>query len=288
MYATLHNVQIRSLIRHQHPEQRQRHHHLHLHLHLHLYHQPHQPPGSAGTIPAAVRALMPAHPACAEALSIARSSLPASILYHSFRVYLYAQAFIHEQATQERQNWPFIANTADDDIIPPPPRPPHNVVPPHILFVACILHDVGVAPPLGDASPERFEVVGADVAARILRAHGASDAEVRDVWLALALHTSPGVAERLGGTARAVRLAVRADFGSYPLPPAEGVPGGVELMNALKWKLPRLEIEKDLGDAVVRQAVVDGRKAPGASWPGDLLRGRMEAEEGWEGVNKEF
>jgi hypothetical protein len=121
----------------------------------------------------------------------------------------------------------------------------------------------------------------------VLRNHGISEALVRDAWLAMSLHTSPGIAERLGGTVRALRLAVRADFGSYPAPPPETLPGGVETMNMIRWKLPRLEIEKDLGDAVAKQAVMDPQKAPGASWPGDLLRAKR-AEPEWEGVNKAF
>ncbi|KAK3341859.1 hypothetical protein B0T25DRAFT_511291 [Lasiosphaeria hispida] len=220
-----------------------------------------------GTIPAAVRALVPAHAACAEALTLAKTSLPASLLYHSFRVYLYAQAF---------------ARLFHNDNDPPAP----DSAPAAVLFVACILHDVGTAA-AHDAVPERFEVVGADVAARVLRAHGFPEAAVRDAWLAMALHTSPGIAERLGGTVRAVRLAVRADFGSYPAPRPETLPGGAEAMNMIRWKLPRLEIEKDLGDAVVRQAALDPLKAPPASWPGDLLRAKR-AEPEWQGVNKGF
>ncbi|KAK5656964.1 hypothetical protein OQA88_3487 [Cercophora sp. LCS_1] len=226
---------------------------------------PSQPPSDAnqGTIMAAVRALVPNHAACTEALTLAKSSLPASILYHSFRVYLYAHAFLRIFA---------------DDSSPTPP--------PHVLFVACILHDVGTAA-AHDAIPERFEVVSADVAARVLRNHGVAEASVKDAWLAMSLHTSPGIAERLGGMVRALRLAVRADFGSYPAPPGEILIGGDETMGVIKWKLPRLEIEKELGDAVTRQALADPAKAPGGSWPGDLLRSKKE-NPGWEGVNKGF
>ncbi|KAK3693448.1 hypothetical protein B0T22DRAFT_40593 [Podospora appendiculata] len=234
-----------------------------------------------GTITAAVRALMPTQPVCAEALTLAKAALPASILYHSFRVYLYAQAFLR---------------IFDDDIAArdhPPAEHRHEQeqeytfrAPPHVLFVACILHDIGTAPQ-HDSVPERFEVVGADVAARLLRAHDVPDPAVRDVWLAMALHTSPGIAERLGGTVRAVRLAVRADFGSYPAPPPESIPGGADMMSTVRWKLPRLEIEKELGDAVVRQALLDRIKAPAASWPGDLLRAKV-ADPEWEGVNQGF
>lgn len=239
-----------------------------------------QPSGTGagtGTIAAGVRSLVPNHPACAEALSIARSSLPASILYHSLRVYLYAQAFIRLFQDNQPQD-----NTAEPGS--------SSMTTSHILFVACILHDAGVGVS-HDAVPERFEVVSADLAARVLRAHGdargTSEAVVRDAWLAMALHTSPGIAERLGGTARALRLAVRADFGSYPPPPPDALPGGADTADTIRWKLPRLEIEKDLGDAVVRQALGEPLKAPGGSWPGDLLRAKRE-DPTWEGVNKGF
>lgn len=245
-----------------------------------------------GTITAAVRAVVPNHPACAEALALAKSSLPASILYHSFRVYLYAQAFLYT----------FQESTASTPADSEPGLPEHEpqestatapghtpVALPHVLFVACILHDVGTAPH-HDTVPERFEVVSADVAARLLRSHGVAGPAVRDAWLAMALHTSPDIAERLGGTVRALRLAVRADFGSYPPPPPEMIlPGGSakSSVNMIRWKLPRLEIEKELGDAVVRQALVDPLKAPPASWPGDLLRAKRE-DPVWVGVNKGF
>lgn len=112
-------------------------------------------------------------------------------------------------------------------------------------------------------------------------AAGTPDYVVKDAWLAMALHTSPGIAERLGGTIRALRLAVRADFGSYPTPAAELLPGGAETVNVIRWKLPRLEIKKDLGDPVFRQALGEPLKAPGGSWPGDLVRAKME-NPSWE------
>ncbi|KAK3329117.1 hypothetical protein B0H66DRAFT_507612 [Apodospora peruviana] len=250
----------------------------------------------SGTITASVRALMPSHPACAEALALAKSSLPPSILYHSFRVFLYAQAFLRldhqeddfSEGSTDRDHGPAAAITTTAGVM-------EGRIPDHVLFVGCILHDVGTASQY-DAIPERFEVVGADVAARLLRNHtntaaGQSDStvnvheiHVRDIWMALALHTSPGIAERMGGTVRAVRLAVRADFGSYPPPSVESI---IPDTNVVRWGLPRLEIEKELGDAVVRQAVRDRQKAPKASWPGDLVRARDEDPD-WDGVNKGF
>ncbi|KAK4443180.1 hypothetical protein QBC34DRAFT_417526 [Podospora aff. communis PSN243] len=259
--------------------------------------EPPSPGIGTGTITAAVRALVPNHPACAEALALAKASLPASILYHSFRVYMYAQAFLRIFQDSDTPKTPTSASFESNGNGNGNGNGHRNgngnaeaghdtKTPAHVLFVACILHDVGTAQD-HDSIPERFEIVSADVAARVLRNHGISEALIHDAWLAMSLHTSPGIAERLGGTVRALRVAVRADFGSYPLPPPETLPGGTETMNMVRWKLPRLEIEKDLGDAVVRQAVMDPQKAPGSSWPGDLLRAKR-AEPDWEGINKAF
>src|SRR3569833_871478 len=165
-----------------------------------------QPPPSEADI--SIESIdIPDHPSCTEALAVARSSLPPSILNHSIRVYLYARAFATDPPP------------ALDTATPPPPEVP---VAPHVLFVASILHDVGTSA-VYDELPSRFEVCGASAAAELLRRHGADDTAAREVWLAIALHTSPGLAEPLGGVVRAVRLGVRADFGSHPPPAATGV-----------------------------------------------------------------
>ena len=159
-------------------------------------------PGHGGTITAAVRALIPSHPACAEALALAKSVLPASILYHSLRVFLYAQAFlaIFQDADSVTLVPPSTADTADDGAPDATAEPASDSgltttrSASVVLFVACILHDVSTAADY-DAVPERFEVVAADAAVRVLLAHGFPEATARDAWLAMALHTSPGIAE---------------------------------------------------------------------------------------------
>jgi hypothetical protein len=55
----------------------------------------------------------------------------------------------------------------------------------------------------------------------------------------------------------------------------------------IEKELPRLDIEKDLSDAVVRQTLHRPEKAPQSSWSADLLRAKKE-EPDWEGVNKAF
>lgn len=190
-------------------------------------------------------------------------------------------------------------------------------LPPHALFVAAILHDIGPTCAF-DHAPGRFEVVGADEAVRILSAHDDDDdddvdeAALRAAWLAAALHAVPHVPERMGGCTAAFRLAIRRDFGSTSW---EGRPSGqfgdldslglaeedtgaqhageaflaaggrLEMDVETLW--PRLDVEKVLGDEVVRQAMVNAAKAPRASWPGDLVRAKKE-EPQWEGVNKGF
>lgn len=150
--------------------------------------------------------------------------------------------------------------------------------------MSSILHDIGTAHALA-ADPQRFEVTGADLAAAVLARHGFHASQVRESWLAIALHTSPHVAEGAGGIVRLLRLAVLADFGyvSDALRPLLSR----EYVDEIEGLLPRLGAEKELGDAVVNQARSLRTKAPGGSWPGDLLRA-AEAEPGWQGVNKAF
>lgn len=200
---------------------------------------------------------VPDHAACTEALALARSSLPASVFNHSFRVFIYA-----------RRALPHLADSTAAAAAPS--------VAPHVLFVACILHDIGI----GDAykaDPDRFEVVGANVAASLLRRHDVDVNSAREAWLAIAMHTSPQVAEGAGGLVKALRLGVRADFGTFTGPEV----GEIEDF------LSRLGVEKELGDAVVKHAAALPSKAPGGSWPRDLVRAN-EAEPQWEGINKAF
>jgi len=63
-----------------------------------------------------------------------------------------------------------------------------------LLYVGCIFHDMGLLPPY--RSPDkRFEVDGANAARSFLKSYGLPDASMQLVWDAIALHTSPGIAE---------------------------------------------------------------------------------------------
>ncbi|MBT1695999.1 HD domain-containing protein [Fulvivirgaceae bacterium PWU4] len=65
---------------------------------------------------------------------------------------------------------------------------------PEILYVSATFHDLGLMPHYSSAD-KRFEVDGANAARDFLRSHGLSQQVLQLVWDAIALHTSPGIAE---------------------------------------------------------------------------------------------
>ncbi len=67
---------------------------------------------------------------------------------------------------------------------------------PEMLYIAAMFHDVGLTDRYRD-SQLRFEVDGAHAARSFLRSHGIAESNVERVWLAIALHTTPGVPEHL-------------------------------------------------------------------------------------------
>jgi len=178
------------------------------------------------------------------ALELAHESEQPAILNHSIRTFLYANLAAGANPM----------DAPDDDL----------------LFVAAVLHDIGTADRFD--GPQRFEVEGADAAASYLHAQGLDRRDVDRVWEAIALHTSPGIAERRGPLARLIRLGVRTDFGHPGIDP--------ELRRAVESEYPRLGIEKVLADAVVAQALhrpeaERSEKAPPSSWPGGLLNAHL-------------
>ncbi|MEU6532941.1 HD domain-containing protein [Streptomyces sp. NPDC046928] len=184
-----------------------------------------------------------------------RGVLDPAILNHSIRVWLVAEHLGRRQGIGD------VAREA--------------------LAVACLFHDAGTAAPYD--GPQRFEVEGADAARAFLTDHDWPAPLIEEVWEAVALHTSPGIAERMGPLPQLVRQAVLVDFGRSDLiDPADQEP----LLSALAG-FPRLDIETVLGDAVVAQAVRCPQKAPPSSWPGGLLAAHL-AHPTHGGVNPAF
>jgi hypothetical protein len=67
---------------------------------------------------------------------------------------------------------------------------------PELLYAAAMFHDIGLTP-LFSQSQLRFEVDGANAARTFLQDYGISKADLETVWLAIALHTTPGIPEYL-------------------------------------------------------------------------------------------
>ena len=65
---------------------------------------------------------------------------------------------------------------------------------PELLFTAAMFHDIGLTARY-ENSQLRFEVDGANAARDFLRGHGISESDIETVWNAVALHTTPGIAE---------------------------------------------------------------------------------------------
>lgn len=79
-----------------------------------------------------------------------------------------------------------------------------------LLYAGAMFHDIG----LTDAyrqSDLRFEVDGANAARDFLLDRGVSAADAQNVWLAIALHTTPGVPEFLSPEVALVTAGVETD-----------------------------------------------------------------------------
>jgi hypothetical protein len=67
---------------------------------------------------------------------------------------------------------------------------------PELLYTAAMFHDLGLTHHYHQ-SQLRFEVDGANAARDFLRSRGISEGDVEKVWLAIALHTTPGIPEHM-------------------------------------------------------------------------------------------
>ncbi|HEY6758419.1 MAG TPA: HD domain-containing protein [Baekduia sp.] len=93
---------------------------------------------------------------------------------------------------------------------------------PELLYVGSMFHDVGLLEGHRSAD-ERFEVDGANEARRFLESRGLSEEQVMTVWLAIALHTTPGVTDYLQPEVRLVQFGAGYDVvgRNYDHVPAE-------------------------------------------------------------------
>ncbi len=104
-----------------------------------------------------------------EATGILREHASDLLFNHSVRVYLFAA----EQGRQRKLRFD-----------------------PELLYIAAAFHDLGLTRNFS-STDERFEVDGANAARQFLAAHDVPEDQVRTVWEAIALHTTPGITHHM-------------------------------------------------------------------------------------------
>ena len=112
---------------------------------------------------------IPDSPMARDAAQLIRDTESKLLFDHSTRVYLWAAL------TAQRKNW---------------------VVDPELLYIGAMFHDFGLTKAYR-SSQLRFEVDGANAARNFMRSRGIRENDVKTVWLAVALHTTPGIPEHL-------------------------------------------------------------------------------------------
>jgi hypothetical protein len=172
------------------------------------------------------------------ALRWARAIEPEYLFNHSVRSYLFGRA---------------VAGTVEYDD--------------ELLFLATVLHDVGLVPE-GDGD-QRFEVDGADAAVRFLSGHGLTEERAEIVWDAIALHTSIGIANRKRAEVALANAGIGIDVskrGADRLPPG--------FAESVFEVYPRLGCKRELIESVIQVSSGRPSKAPPLTFPGEILRYR--------------
>jgi hypothetical protein len=141
-----------------------------------------------------------------------------------------------------------------------------------VMFLICVLHDMGLTERA--ATSQRFELDGADFAARFLEQHGITDRRVDTVWDGIALHTSFGFHQSpVFARRRPPEIAIAQDGIGIDL---TGSPDQLPARYAerVHAAYPRHGGARTLTDTIVAQGLADPRKAPPMTLPGEILHQR--------------
>jgi hypothetical protein len=188
----------------------------------------------------AVRWNLPDSEICSAALQLLFDVSPAFLANHCVRSYLFARELAAAKGLRSGVDY-------DDELV----------------FLSCILHDLGVTD--YGSGDQRFEVDGADSAARFLRDQGISDARVTTVWQSIALHTSVGLADRFGADQSVSFFGISLDING--MEKSFLCPGFAERVHAA-W--PRHDLGYAIAEAIARDTQVNPMKAPPFSFPAHI------------------
>jgi HD superfamily phosphodiesterase len=89
-------------------------------------------------------------------------------------------------------------------------------VDPELAYVGGLFHDLGLTSAYATKN-QRFEVDGANVARSFLLDHGRSESDAHNVWLGIALHTTPEIPLHLVPEVAIVTLGVETDVLGFDL-----------------------------------------------------------------------
>ncbi|MDT5260345.1 MAG: hypothetical protein QOD10_5425 [Mycobacterium sp.] len=177
--------------------------------------------------------------ACA-ATQLVFDTSPVFVAHHSVRSYLFGRELAAAKGLRRDVDY-------DDELV----------------FLSCILHDLGATEYAnGD---QRFEVDGADAAARFLRDHGVKEARVTTVWQAIALHTSVGLAHKFGPEQAVAQMGIAADIIGLD---RQMLPTGFADDVHSSW--PRHDVGFALAELIADQVETNPAKGPPLTFPGHL------------------
>ena len=184
--------------------------------------------------------VLPAGSLAGAALSLVRETVDKPIVDHSLRSFFFARL------TAQQEGLLTEAGYGEE-----------------LLFAATVMHDLGLGTLA--AGRARFEVEGADLAAGLLAGQGVPDGDIGRVWEAIALHSSLGLADRMGLLTYLTHKGVFTDGGRF----AELSP---DLQEPVRVAYPRPAGDRSLQDAIVEHARKSPEAAPPFSVAAELLR----------------
>ncbi|WP_053733700.1 HD domain-containing protein [Nocardia sp. NRRL S-836] len=132
---------------------------------------------------------VPETAAVAEATELIRETTSPLLYHHSRRVYYFSR--LHATALGVEPD-------------------------PELLYLAAMFHDTGLLTPFSGVE-QRFEVDGADHARKFLLERGFPAAAADTVWTAIALHTTPGIPDRMTPEIATTYLGVLTDVLGFGL-----------------------------------------------------------------------
>ncbi|MEV6171639.1 HD domain-containing protein [Streptomyces sp. NPDC051954] len=168
---------------------------------------------------------------------------------HSLRSFLFARAAAEQQGRRPNEDYDL-----------------------EVVYLICVLHDMGLTDE--GNTDQRFELAGADFAARFLEEHGITDRRVDTVWDGIAIHTSQlrdsSVFQRRRPDINTALTGISIDAGA---------PGGPDLLppgfaDRVHARYPRLGSSRALTESILEQVLANPRKAPPRTLPGEILHQR--------------